>query len=133
MTCLCTPLVVQATADETTKLRASKGSVEAYSTTLSLVLSTQLFSIPPLRTSIKRTLSYHVLCFITRGTQVYTVIFLKNVMIYFDADSKRTALAHLVSRLAPGGYLVIGLSEGVFDMLDPLEKRKPWLFQKASG
>ena len=64
--------------------------------------------------------------------EAFDCIFLKNVLIYFDEDSKRTVLDCLIRRLAPGGYLVIGLSEGVFNMLDPLVKRQPWLFQKES-
>ena len=61
----------------------------------------------------------------------FDCIFLKNVMIYFDEDSKRRVIANVVRQLAPGGYIVIGMSEGVFNMLDPLVKRLPWLYQKA--
>jgi chemotaxis protein methyltransferase CheR len=29
-----------------------------------------------------------------------------------------------------GGYLVVGPTEGIYSMLDPLNKLKPWLYQK---
>ena len=61
----------------------------------------------------------------------FDCIFLKNVLIYFDTESKQTVIRNLLSLLARGGYLVIGPTEGVHTMLDPLVKRKPWLFQKA--
>jgi chemotaxis protein methyltransferase CheR len=51
-------------------------------------------------------------------------------MIYFDRESKKKALQHLIASLAPEGYLVVGPSEGVFDMLDSLQKRSTFLYQK---
>jgi chemotaxis protein methyltransferase CheR len=37
---------------------------------------------------------------------------------------------NLVDALRPGGYLVIGPTEGIHDMLGPLEKRTNFLYQK---
>ena len=39
----------------------------------------------------------------------------------------------MVEALAQGGYLVVGPTEGIYAMLDPLSKLKPWLYQKPSG
>jgi chemotaxis protein methyltransferase CheR len=61
----------------------------------------------------------------------FDCIFLKNVLIYFDTESKQTVVRNLINLLARGGYLVIGPTEGVHTMLDPLIKLKPWLYQKA--
>lgn len=57
-------------------------------------------------------------------------IFIRNVLIYFSVESRRVVVGHLVNALAPGGYLVTGPSEGVFDMLGMLQKRSAFLYQK---
>ena len=61
----------------------------------------------------------------------FDCIFIRNVLIYFDRDSKLTVINHLLSALAVGGYLVVGPSEGIYDMLSPLQKRSPFLYQKV--
>jgi chemotaxis protein methyltransferase CheR len=63
----------------------------------------------------------------------FDCIFLKNVLIYFDKDSKQTVVKNLVAALAAGGFLVVGPTEGVHNMLDPLARVRPWLYQKAGG
>lgn len=66
------------------------------------------------------------------GRGAFDCIFLRNVMIYFDQQSKRTVVEHVLQRLAAGGYLVVGLSEGISDLLTPLVKRGPSVFQNGS-
>lgn len=39
------------------------------------------------------------------------VILLRNVLIYFSAEDRRTALAQVQSKLRPGGYLLLGHSD----------------------
>jgi len=41
----------------------------------------------------------------------FDVIFLRNVMIYFDQDTKRRVVSRLLSLLRPGGYFLVGHSE----------------------
>jgi chemotaxis protein methyltransferase CheR len=53
------------------------------------------------------------------------------VLIYFDRESKKVVIKHLLASLAPGGYLVVGPSEGIYDMLEPLVKRSTFLYQKV--
>ena len=51
---------------------------------------------------------------------LFDVIFLRNVMIYFDADTKRQVVARLLKHLRPGGHFIISHSEslnGVNDIL----------------
>ncbi len=44
------------------------------------------------------------------------VIFCRNVLIYFDTQSKRKAVSRLYDSLKPGGYLFIGKSESLHDI-----------------
>jgi chemotaxis protein methyltransferase CheR len=62
----------------------------------------------------------------------FDCIFLKNVLIYFDTDSKQAVVRNLLGSLAPGGYLVVGPTEGVYNMLGSLDKRKTWLYQRPA-
>lgn len=60
----------------------------------------------------------------------FDCIFVRNVLIYFDRDSKSIVIAHLIQSLVSGGYLCVGPSEGIYDMLAPLVKCTPFLYQK---
>jgi chemotaxis protein methyltransferase CheR len=60
----------------------------------------------------------------------FDCIFLRNVLIYFDRDSKQVVINNLVRALAPGGYLVVGPSEGIYDMLGMLQKHSHFAYQK---
>ena len=60
----------------------------------------------------------------------YDCIFIKNVLIYFDDSSRVVVVEHLLSALKPGGYLVVGPSEGIFKMLGSMERVQPWLYRK---
>jgi chemotaxis protein methyltransferase CheR len=62
----------------------------------------------------------------------FDCIFLKNVLIYFDTDSKQIVVKNVIDALAKGGYLVIGPTEGIYAMLDPLCKVQPWLYQRRA-
>lgn len=60
----------------------------------------------------------------------FDCIFIKNVLIYFDSDSKRRVVRNLLAALAAGGYLVVGPTEGVHDLLGGLERRSTWLYRR---
>jgi len=60
----------------------------------------------------------------------FDCIWLRNVLIYFDRESKAKVIENLVHSLVRGGYLVVGPSEGVYDMLGMLHKRGTFLYQK---
>ena len=60
----------------------------------------------------------------------FDCIFIRNVLIYFDRSSKEVAVRHLIDSLAPGGYLVVGPSDGIYDMLGGLQRRANFLYQK---
>lgn len=60
----------------------------------------------------------------------FDVIFLRNVMIYFDADTKRQVVKRLFNVLKPGGYFLIGHSEGLNGINDDLRMIAPAIFHK---
>ncbi len=63
----------------------------------------------------------------------FDCVFIRNVLIYFDRDSKRTVVDNLINALAPGGFLVVGPSEGIFHMLKPLTRLDTCLYRKPFG
>ncbi len=48
----------------------------------------------------------------------FDLVLMRNVMIYFDADSKRRVLAKMHTQLAPQGYLLLGASETTYSLSD---------------
>jgi chemotaxis protein methyltransferase CheR len=61
----------------------------------------------------------------------FDCIFIRNVLIYFDRDSKQVVVNNLLGALVDGGYLAVGPTEGIYDMLAPLKKISPLLYQKV--
>jgi len=54
----------------------------------------------------------------------FDVIFLRNVLIYFDLEQKRKVVEAIIERLKPGGLLIVGHSEslnGVTDRITPVQ------------
>lgn len=49
------------------------------------------------------------------------VVFCRNVVIYFNKDTQRRLFARLADVIAPGGYLVIGHSETLYNICDRFE------------
>lgn len=62
----------------------------------------------------------------------FDCIFIRNVLIYFDHESKQKALANLIGQLEVGGYLLIGPSEGIYDYLGQLKRIAPLVYQKVA-
>lgn len=63
----------------------------------------------------------------------FDLILLKNVMIYFDADSKQKVVKNLLAAMARDGYLIIGPTEGVHNLLGSVDRHKAWLYQRGGG
>jgi len=59
----------------------------------------------------------------------FDLIFLKNVMIYFDGPTKQRVLEHICTAMVPGTLLATGASEAVSNLLSGFERIKPWLFR----
>jgi len=62
----------------------------------------------------------------------FDLIFLKNVLIYFDNASKQVVVKNVLQVLRPNGYLLVGPAEGVGDLLRDMKRAQPWLYQKQS-
>ena len=62
----------------------------------------------------------------------FDLVFLKNVLIYFDTASKATVLKHVREAIVPGGLLLAGAAEGVSDLLKDFERVQPWLFRRPT-
>lgn len=45
------------------------------------------------------------------GQELFDVIFLRNVLIYFDQETKQKVIENILQRLRPGGWLVVGHCE----------------------
>jgi len=60
-------------------------------------------------------------------------IFLRNVMIYFDAMTKQELLQKVYDCLEPGGYLFIGMTETLDRNQVPFQIIQPSIFRKREG
>ncbi|MGR9015011.1 MAG: CheR family methyltransferase [Gammaproteobacteria bacterium] len=60
----------------------------------------------------------------------FDVIFLRNVMIYFDQDTKRQVVRRLLSQLRPGGYFFVGHSETLNGINDEVRLVQPAVYRK---
>ncbi|MCW7537086.1 protein-glutamate O-methyltransferase [Aquabacterium sp. A7-Y] len=60
----------------------------------------------------------------------FDVVFLRNVMIYFNGDTKREVATRVLSTLRPGGYLCIGHSESLSGLVDAVEQVAPSIYRK---
>lgn len=63
----------------------------------------------------------------------FHVIFCRNVMIYFDKPTQERLVRRFAERLAPGGWLLIGHSEGLMGVRHELEYVRPAVYRKPSG
>ena len=62
----------------------------------------------------------------------FDVVFLRNVMIYFNNDTKREVVDRLVEKLVPGGYLLIGHSETLNGITDSVQPVAPAIYCKPA-
>jgi chemotaxis protein methyltransferase CheR len=61
------------------------------------------------------------------------VIFCRNVMIYFNAETQKKLVHRFHDLLAPGGYLFMGHAESLHSLDVPLRYTAPTIYRKVSG
>lgn len=61
----------------------------------------------------------------------FDVIFLRNVLIYFDIPTKQRVVANLIPCLKNGGHLIVGHSESLTGITDVLTPVKPTVYRRT--
>ena len=59
----------------------------------------------------------------------FDVIFLRNVLIYFENDAKRSIVQRVLQRLNPGGLLLTGHAESLNNLGLPIRARQPAVYE----
>ena len=59
----------------------------------------------------------------------FDLIFCRNVMIYFDNDTKREVVGRIVRKLHPGGYLIVGHSESLNGITEAVKLVRPTIYR----
>ena len=60
----------------------------------------------------------------------FDIIFLRNVLIYFDIQTKKDVVKYVLQRLKKGGYFFIGHSETLFNINDEVVQVMPTVYKK---
>lgn len=60
----------------------------------------------------------------------FDVIFLRNVLIYFDIQTKQRVVANLIPCMKNGGYFIVGHSETLNGITDDLAQVKPTVYRR---
>ncbi len=63
----------------------------------------------------------------------FNVIFLRNVMIYFDMPTKQRLIERIQHYLLPGGYFIISHSESLNGMKSDLQMVSPSIYRKVDN
>ncbi|WP_150048012.1 MULTISPECIES: CheR family methyltransferase [Methylomonas] len=63
---------------------------------------------------------------------LFDVIFLRNVMIYFDVPTKQNLVDRIQNHLIPGGYFIVSHSESLSGMKTNLQQIAPSIYQKPA-
>lgn len=83
---------------------------------------------------LRRKVSYQRLNFMDSSydiSDVFDVIFCRNVLIYFDRPTQEAVINKLCTKLKTGGYFFLGHSESITSMKVPLVQLKPTVFMKV--
>ncbi len=66
-------------------------------------------------------------------TGKFDLIFCRNVLIYFDTDSRKQAVRRLATFLPPDGYFFVGHAESLYQMGDLFRSCAPAVYRLARG
>ena len=62
----------------------------------------------------------------------FDVVFLRNVLIYFDAPTKRQIVERILQQIRPHGWLIVGHSESLNGVVRNLQQVRPTVYRKGS-
>lgn len=65
-----------------------------------------------------------------RAVGFFDVVFLRNVLIYFDAASKREIVSRIARQMKPGSWLFIGHSETLSGLELPFRQETPTVYRR---
>jgi chemotaxis protein methyltransferase CheR len=60
----------------------------------------------------------------------FDIVFLRNVMIYFNGDTKRAVVERVLAPLKPGGHFFIGHSESLNEISTAVQQLAPSIYRK---
>ncbi|MEX0794161.1 MAG: CheR family methyltransferase, partial [Pirellulaceae bacterium] len=60
----------------------------------------------------------------------FDLVLLKNVLIYFNQESKRRVIENLQKVVSPGAMVIGGAAEGISGMMTGFERLSPWLYRR---
>jgi chemotaxis protein methyltransferase CheR len=63
----------------------------------------------------------------------FDLILCRNVLIYFDAESRRAVVERLIAHLAPGGWLFVGHAESLHGVTPRLRAVAPTIYTLEAG
>ena len=67
------------------------------------------------------------------GEAPFDIIFLRNVLIYFDQPTKRRVIQHLLRNLRPQGWLIVGHCESLHGTGLPVTQISPSIYRYCVG
>ena len=73
------------------------------------------------------------LCLPIEAIGPFDVVFLRNVLIYFDPPTKIQVVDRVLSQLRPGGILFLGTAEGRVHCRTPLQTLAPGAYRKVAA
>lgn len=86
------------------------------------------FCIKPELTAHTRFFRVNLIEALPRNVGQFDVIFLRNVMIYFDRPTRKKVAENLMSFLKPDGNLVVGHAESLHGITDRLKAIQPTIY-----
>lgn len=63
----------------------------------------------------------------------FDVVFLRNVLIYFNQETKRQVAWCIARQLQPGGHFMVGHAESINGMADGIQMVKPSIYRKRAA
>ncbi len=87
--------------------------------------------VPSLRSRI--TFEQHNLLHPRETNEQFDVIFLRNVLIYFDSETKQKVIEHMLQSLRPGGWLILGHCESLQGLKVDIKAVSPSIYRKPAA